>query len=168
MNFWTPKKTIDKTKEEGTPTPLPSPSSSITSELVKYYQPLIYDSDDEYCSSTPKKELKSAFFPTIGIEVKTPVYDHETQELRMIKPQLFRQKGEREGLTDSDSPSKNKHVRFSESYPEKFRKHVPKEIDVRAINEEREARTPRCESPVPFLSLEQFLKELKDDKVLKK
>ena len=182
FHFWSSKDDVFTTKkpettkiievEEGTPTPKSSPTSSITSKLVKQTQSLVYDSDDEFCTSTPKKN--SAFFPNIGVRVNTPVYDHESSELRMVRPQLFRQKGVREELSKQAEDhgyldlTPKKTVRFREAYPEKFKELISEDLDVPKINKEALERTPRPKSPVPFLSLQEFIKDLKDESPKKK
>jgi hypothetical protein len=148
--------------DEGTPTPPPSPKTPTLGELVKQMQPLIYDADDELCGGSP-----SAFFPKIGVRVNTPVFDHEKEELRLKKPQLFRVKTKRDDHGELDLTPKN-HVHFRESYPSKFERVVHDEIDIAKINSEALERTPRAESPVPFLSLSEFVAEIKDAEPTKK
>jgi hypothetical protein len=170
FHFWSPRPKVKIENEEGTPTPVPSPSpkTPMLGDLVKHCQPLIYDSDDECCTSTPTKQ--SAFFPHIGIRVNTPTFEHDKEELRLKRPQLFRVKTKRDEHLDHGKLdlTPRKHVHFRESYPEKFERIREQGLDVDKINKEALERTPRAESPVPFLSLKEFIKDLKDESPKKK
>jgi len=176
FHFWSPKDDVYNKKddkgrrlievEEGTPTPLPTPSprDSIASpkSLVKHYQPLIYDPDDEACGVPA-----SAFFPNIGLRVNTPVYD-PSKSHEFIRPELKRNKGMRDELLKGEeiidhTPKKDakKRVGFRDSYPAKFDELLQDDLDVKTINEQHSPRPP---SPIPFLSLSDFLAELNEKK----